>query len=61
MFIDGENGKNFMTVLGFSQYGIGTYPKIWEEKQPTIDRYVLQKLDKLEQEIKELKEKLNKD
>lgn len=34
--------------------------KIWEEKQPTIDRYVMQKLIELEQEVKELKEKLNK-
>ena len=60
MFIDGENGENFMTMLGFSGYGIGTFPKIWEEKQPTIDRYVMKKLDELEQEIKELKEELNK-
>jgi len=38
----------------------GTFPKIWEEKQPTIDKYVMQKLIELEQEVKELKEKLNK-
>lgn len=60
MFIDGENGENFMTVLGFSEYGMGTFPKIWEEKQPTIDRYVMQKLIELEQEIKELKEEIKR-
>lgn len=29
-FIDGDKGENFMTVLGFSQYGnnTGTFPKI---------------------------------
>lgn len=36
-----------------------TFPKMWEEKRPfSINEYVLQKLDKLEQEIKELKEKV---
>ena len=34
-----------------------TFPKIWEEKQPTIDKYVMQKLIELEQEVKELKRK----
>ena len=38
----------------------GAFPKIWESKQPTIDKYVMQKLIELEQEVKELKEKLNK-
>ena len=60
MFIDGENGENFLTMFVFSKYGIGTSPKIQEEKQPTIDKYVMQKLIELEQEVKELKEKLNK-
>lgn len=59
MFIDGENGENFMSILGFSQYSIGTFPKMWEEKRPTIDKYVLQKLNELEQEIKELNDKIN--
>lgn len=36
----------------------GTFPKMWECKQPTIDKFVLKKLNELEQEIKELKEKL---
>lgn len=58
MFIDGENGENFMSILGFSQYCIGTFPKIWEEKQPTIDKYVMQKLIELEQEVKELKDEI---
>lgn len=60
MFIDGENGENFMSILGFSQYSIGTFPKMWEEKRPTIDKYVLQKLNELEQDIKDLKEELEK-
>ena len=60
MFIDGENGENFMTILGFSQYGRGAFPKIWESKQPSIDRYVMQKLIELEQEVKGLKQELDK-
>ena len=38
-----------------------TFPEIWKlERQPTVDKYVLQKLNELEQEIKELKEELEK-
>lgn len=70
-FIDGEHGENFMTVLGLPLFGdvdtnfttklsnnTGTFPKIWESKEPTIDKYVMQKLIELEQEIKELKKEL---
>lgn len=57
MFIDGEN---FMTMLGFSKYGISTFPKIWEVKQPTIDGYVMQKLIELEQEVKKLKKEIKR-
>ena len=70
-FIDGEHGENFMTVLGLPLFGdvstnfttklgnnTGTFPKIWESKQPTIDKYLLQKLNELKREIKELKEEL---
>ena len=70
-FIDGEHGENFMTVLGLPLFGdvgtnfttklsnnTGTFPKIWESKQPTIDKFVLQKLNELEQKIKELKKEL---
>lgn len=60
MFIDGENGENFMTMLGFPQYGKSTFPKIWEVKQPTIDKYIMQKLIELEQEVKELKEEIKR-
>lgn len=34
--------------------------KIWKEKQPTIDKYVMQKLIELEQEVKGLKQELDK-
>lgn len=37
-----------------------TFPKIWESREPIINKYVMQKLIELEQEVKELKEKLNK-
>lgn len=37
------------------------FPYMWKETRPTVDKYVMQKLDELEQEVKELKEKLNKD
>ena len=57
---DSENGENFMTILGFPQYGRGTFPKMWEVKQPTIDKYVWKKLNELEQELKELKKELGK-
>lgn len=36
------------------------FPYMWKETHPTIDKYVMQKLIELEQEVKELKEKLNK-
>jgi len=38
----------------------GTFPKIWEMKQPTIDKYVMQKLIELEQKVKELKEEIKR-
>ena len=56
-FIDGENGENFMTALGFPQYG---NPKILESKVPTTEKCLTQKLIELEQEIKELKERIKK-
>ena len=75
MFTDGDNGENFMTVLGCPQFGnlanpdytirlsnsTGTFPEIWkEERQPTIDKYVMQKLNELEQEVKALKEEIKR-
>lgn len=36
------------------------FPYMWKQTQPTIDKFILQKLIELEQEVKELKEKLNK-
>ena len=79
MFTDGDNGENFMTVLGFPQFGnlanpnnnpdiitrssnsAGTFPEIWkEERQPTVDTFVMQKLNELEQEVKALKEEIKK-
>lgn len=36
------------------------FPYMWKETRPTVDKYVMQKLIELEQEVKELKEKLNK-
>lgn len=36
------------------------FPHVWEEKQPTIDKYVLEELDALEREIQKLKEQINK-
>lgn len=61
-FNDGDNGENFMTVLGFPQFGnnMGTFPKMWESKGPTIDKYLMQKIIELEQEIKALKEEIKK-
>lgn len=36
------------------------FPYIWKETRPTVDKYVMQKLIKLEQEVKELKEKIKR-
>lgn len=36
------------------------FPYMWKETQPTVDKFILQKLIELEQEVKELKQELNK-
>lgn len=36
------------------------FPYMWKQTQPTIDKFILQKLIELEQEVKELKQELNK-
>ena len=38
---------------------INKFPEIWkEERQPTLDTFVLQKLNDLEEQIKELKQQI---
>lgn len=36
-----------------------TFPKIWEYTQPTIDKFVAQRLDDLQRQIIQLKQELN--
>lgn len=36
------------------------FPYMWKETRPTIDKFILQKLIELEQEVKELKEEIKR-
>lgn len=35
------------------------FPKIWEYSQPTIDKFVMQRLEDLQRQVEQLKQEIN--